>query len=340
MSSIGPQLPVELSKRKRTRYDDDDDSSGPHPLSPPTKQVRTDAPTKNSDEVDLGDSDGDDDDMGAKAPGRDSAPAPRAVGPTLPPSIANNNEIHLDSDSDSDDTGPAPPPPPPQQAQAQPPSAVAAANGDTSSDSEDDGYGPVLPSAPTAKRPTIGPSLPPTEQTPQRDSWMVAPPTSSGYKERDPTRMKNRKFASKSSNPSSSQSGISSMWTETPEEKLKRQRDALLGRSAGPDSANTASSGSGGGTGKSREQEERDRRIAASIEAQRGRSLYDEHGDKRKDGKDEKKVEEEEEDDPSKRAFDREKDMALGGKIGTAQRRELITKSANFGGRFQKGSFL
>lgn len=89
-------------------------------------------------------------------------------------------------------------------------------------------------------------------------------------------------------------------------------------------------------TGRSKEEEERQRKIAANIEAQRGQSLFDEHQTRRHTAGE--KVEEE--DDPSKRGFDREKDMALGGKIGTAQRRELMNKAANFGGRFQKGSFL
>ena len=87
---------------------------------------------------------------------------------------------------------------------------------------------------------------------------------------------------------------------------------------------------------KQREEEERNRRIAASVEANRGKSLMHEQGAKRK----RQGADKEEEDDPSKRAFDREKDMALGGKIGSAQRKVLLTKAADFGGRFSKGSFL
>jgi hypothetical protein len=122
------------------------------------------------------------------------------------------------------------------------------------------------------------------------------------------------------------------MWTETPEEKLKRQRDALLGRTAA-ESATTP-------LARDRQQEERDRKIAASIEAHRGKSMYDEHSDKRRDDGPKTGRVAEEDDDPSKRAFDREKDMAVGGKIGEKQRKEFVNKAANFGGRFQKGSFL
>ncbi|KAF7547734.1 hypothetical protein G7Z17_g7518 [Cylindrodendrum hubeiense] len=309
MSSIGPQLPSQLSKRKRTPE---------AKRSPPSKYRRSESPSKNGDEIDLDDSD---DDYGPSAP---AVPRP-AVGPSLPPSN-NKDEIDLDADSDSD-TGPAPPKRsvgptlPPANLSTRPQD-----DADSSSDSEDD-YGPALPGASNANRPLVGPQLPVSEAQPQRDEWMLAPPTASGYSERDPTRMRNRKFTSKPS--SSGQSGVSSIWTETPEEKLKRLQDSVLGRE---DKTQEAAAGST----QSKEEEERQRRIAANIEAQRGKSLYDEHQDqKEKAGK---KVEEE--DDPSKRAFDREKDMALGGKIGSAQRKELMTKAANFGGRFQKGSFL
>ncbi|KAI5467314.1 hypothetical protein BGZ63DRAFT_370926 [Mariannaea sp. PMI_226] len=314
MSSIGPQLPPHLSKRKR--------SSDEEP-SPPPKHQRSESPSKNQDEIDLEDSD--DDEYGPSAP---SAPKP-TVGPSLPPNSNNNNrdEIALDSDSDSD-SGPAPPnrnigpAPPPSDLSTRP-----VDDADSSSDSDDD-YGPAPPGASNSHKPVLGPQLPSAEPQPQRDSWMLAPPEASSYSERDPTRIRNRKFASKPSS-SSGPSTISSIWTETPEEKLKRLKASVLGRE-------DQSKGVSTGPTRTKEEEERHRKISASIEARRGKSLYDEHQVARE--KSGAKVEEE--DDPSKRAFDKEKDMALGGKIGTAQRRELMNKSANFGGRFQKGSFL
>ncbi|KAH7256637.1 hypothetical protein BKA59DRAFT_80111 [Fusarium tricinctum] len=308
MSSIGPQLPAHLSKRKRTPDDEVSNSS---------KQRRSESPAKNTNEIDLEDSD---DDYGPSAP----LPPKASIGPAIP--ISNKDEIEIDSGSDSD-TGPAPPKP--TIGPAPPPADISerpAASPDSDSDSEDD-YGPALPGSSKANKPTIGPQLPVAEAAPQRDSWMLAPPTASGYSERDPTKMRNRKFASKSS--SSGPSTVSTIWTETPEEKLKRLQDSVLGRAN--KNAETETKG-----GKSKEEEERNRKISANIESQRGKSLYAEHqGRREKEGK---KVEEE--DDPSKRGFDREKDMALGGKIGTSQRRELMNKAADFGGRFQKGSFL
>lgn len=320
MSSIGPQLPPQLPKRKRA----------PEQNSPPSKHRRSESPSKNHDEIDLDDSD-DDDDYGPRAP---TAPKPAVAvaGPSLPPS--NKDEIGLESDSGSD-AGPAPPAPPKRTLGPAPPPAdlttrpVDDAGNSSSSDSEDD-YGPALPGSSNAHKPVLGPQLPAAAAKPSRDEWMLAPPEASSYSERDPTRMRNRKFASKPS--SSGPATVSSIWTETPEEKLKRLQDSVLGREDKAKAKDVSAAPK-----RSRDEEERNRKIAASIEAKRGKSLYDEHQAQREKSN---LKPEEEEDDPSKRAFDREKDMALGGKIGTAQRRELMTKAANFGGRFQKGSFL
>jgi hypothetical protein len=48
----------------------------------------------------------------------------------------------------------------------------------------------------------------------------------------------------------------------------------------------------------------------------------------------------EDDDDPSARAFDREKDMAISSKISNAQRREMVKKAGDYTSRFSKGSFL
>jgi hypothetical protein len=52
------------------------------------------------------------------------------------------------------------------------------------------------------------------------------------------------------------------------------------------------------------------------------------------------KAPDEVEDDPSKRAFDREKDMGSGTRISASQKREMLNKAADFSSRFSGGSFL
>lgn len=65
-------------------------------------------------------------------------------------------------------------------------------------------------------------------------------------------------------------------------------------------------------------------------EKHRNKSLYDEH---------KKAVPKEKEDDPSKRAFDKEKDIG-GVKIGHVQKKEMLKRASDFGSRFAKGSYL
>ncbi|KAI1414002.1 hypothetical protein F5Y13DRAFT_159533 [Hypoxylon sp. FL1857] len=410
MSSIGPQLPPTLTKRKRTPDDespespaakqratdrnkdevdlssDDEDDYGPSAPKPTAKApigpIGPDLPPSNADEINLDDSD--DDDIGPSAP---PPPTTRpSIGPTLPP--LNQDEISLEEgDSSDDDVGPAPPSAPaPAPGPAPPPAAAKRVHGpapppaplserpptspnsnsnpnpnpnsDSDSDSEDDDYGPALPTSSShiarqtqARRAEEAARAAAEAAGPQRDDWMLAPPTSSGYRAPDPTKLKNRRFQSgpRSSSGGGANAGgsgeISSIWTETPEQKRKRLENAVLGRESAS-TQKTSNSGSGGnlrgaGPAPGKESEEEDAeqqaRIRSFTEATRGKSLYEEHQQSRKGRT---LAPDEEEDDPSKRAFDREKDMKLGGRIGTAQRRELLNRAADFGGRFAKGKYL
>lgn len=367
MSSIGPQLPPHLTKRRRSPEDE-------APDSPPGKRGKS-GNSNNRNEIALDASDDSDDDYGPRAPGPAASSRP-SIGPTLPPS--NTYEIDLqgpDSDSDSDsNTGPRlpsskpqpastanPPPrrvlgpaPPPADLSTRPPDPPSPRASASDSSSEDE-YGPAVAASATSSRrraelaahagPATDESL--ASAAPKRDDWMLAPPTDQGYRAPDPTKLRNRKFASgkSASSGAGGGGGIASIWTETPEQKRKRLEDAVLGR--GGDGGGTPAGGPGGGRSSAsretaRDQLERERKIGAYTAQTRGPSLYEERqhaASKKKKGGDEA-GDEEEEDDPSKRAFDRDKDMALGGKIGTAQRRELLNRAADFGGRFQKGSYL
>ncbi|KAI0020750.1 hypothetical protein F4780DRAFT_345326 [Xylariomycetidae sp. FL0641] len=417
MSSIGPELPPHLSKRKRSQEDDATADS------PPAKVHAKEGARLNQDEVDL-DSDSDDgygpsapkptarpsigpamppsvgpapppsigpslppSSASRDAPARDgeakpiepSAPAPTptskpkkgpSIGPTMPPS--NTDEIPLD-DSDDDETGPAPPPPakrvqgpapPPSepaekrvQGPAPPPAPLderpADPPSDSDSDSDSDDYGPALPTSSAqqarqsqAQRALAAAAAAAAGPTaPQRDDWMLAPPT--GGSAADPTKLKNRRFnsgprasttttASGGNNNNNNNGGIGSIWTETPEQKRQRLEAQVLGRETGSGHPTTSSSQP---QNRNQAADQADaQRIADFTSATRGRSLYAEH--QAREGAQGSGRIQDEEDDPSQRAFDKEKDMKLGGRIGTAQRRELLDKAADFGGRFAKGKFL
>ena len=71
--------------------------------------------------------------------------------------------------------------------------------------------------------------------------------------------------------------------------------------------------------------------MAAKQEKHRHQSLYDEHKNSARA---------EPEDDPSQRAFDKEKDIGGGRKVGHAQRKELLNRAADFGSKFARGNYL
>lgn len=269
-----------------------------------------------------------------------------SVGPELPPHLAkrkrgsdeedNERNSQSSKNTDSDGTekrrriiGPAMPPAPLDERPSEP--------ADHSDDSSDDDFGPALPPPPgsvaeqrmEAARQAAEEeaAVREKEKKPQREEWMLLPPTNDDWSARvDPTKLKNRKFhtGKGSKAPIDKSAGISAIWTETPEQKRQRLEDEVLGRKA------TASSGTGKPTISDREPES-----AAYVkqynDENRSTSLYEEH---------KKAVPREKEDDPSKRAFDKEKDMGLGRKIGHAQKKEMLSKAADFGSRFAKGSYL
>ena len=83
-----------------------------------------------------------------------------------------------------------------------------------------------------------------------------------------------------------------------------------------------------------REREDTERQVREYNEKYRGGSLYERH-EKRERGEDKEK-----EDDPSARAFDREKDIAGGMKLGHRARKDMVERAKGMGDRFSKGSYL
>ncbi|KAJ8112112.1 hypothetical protein OPT61_g5445 [Boeremia exigua] len=309
MPSIGPTMPPQPSKRSR----DDDDSRSPSPdASEKRRRV-----------------------AGPALPSSAASPA-RTAGPTLPPDAASR------SSSPDSDVGPAPPPvsrparvmgpaAPPAPLDERPPNPPS-----DDSDSSDDDFGPAPPPAgatygtsaydnasPAKSAFDTDPQFQEAPKKAQRDDWMTMPPTQDDLAARlDPTKQRARKFNTGKS--AGGGGGMSSAWTETPEQKLKRLQDEAMGITP---AAPNASSSSGG---RSKEEERRARKMREKIDAARGSSLVEQHQSK-------KKIEE---DDPSKRVFDYEKDMAVQGNLNHKQKREMLSKSKGFGDRFSSGSFL
>ncbi|ORX94515.1 hypothetical protein BCR34DRAFT_465125, partial [Clohesyomyces aquaticus] len=302
-------LPPHLAKRPRDNDDQPSRSTSPDSSD---KRRRVLGPTRTPSASRPRSGSSSSEDSGGPAP--PSAPKPR-YGPTAPPAPLSERppdppSDDSDSDSTDDDFGPAPPPP-----------------GGLPSAHRHDEQNPIRSAFDTdtryAKRED-------TKKV-QRDEWMTLPPTHDDLAARmDPTKLRARKFNSGKGAKGGGAAGQDmGVWTETPEQKLKRLQNEALGVTA---PANTATAASSHASRRTREEEEKARRIKEKIEAARGKSLMEKHK--------EQGTGKEKEDDPSKRKFDHEKDMGVGMKVSNKQRQEMLNKSKGFGDRFSGGSFL
>jgi hypothetical protein len=153
----------------------------------------------------------------AEADGSEPSLKKRVIGPSLPPPQpsdahdSNDKDSHSGSDSDSD------------------------------SDSDDD-FGPGLPPSLGGAQPTQQTSVQSTSQVSeaqkkesQRDEWMLLPPSSSDWASKiDPTQLRNRKFQTGKSARAPGSKQVDAKWVETPEERMRRLQDEVMGVGAAP----------------------------------------------------------------------------------------------------------
>jgi hypothetical protein len=246
--------------------------------------------------------------------------------------------------------GPAMPPAPLEQRPTEP----AQPQEDDSSDDDDD-FGPSLP--PTeAESLDVGSSTKPQGYTPEsqaesekpkRDDWMTMPPEQDGLASRmDPSKLRARGFnTGKGAKAPAEKGGDSSAWHETPEQKRKRLEDEMMGvsrpspgvpkaavptKKQGDEAAAKALLERTVSVVKALERCSCSDTNILSQEKARGPSLMDQHQGRKPENA---------EDDPSARAFDREKDMGMGG-VGRTQKKELLKQAGGFSSKFAGGSFL
>jgi hypothetical protein len=109
------------------------------------------------------------------------------------------------------------------------PSASASASDSDSDSDSDDGFGPAPP-PPSGAAPMPVPETPEVVEAKesQRDQWMTEPPSQSDWATKiDPTQLRNRKFNSGKS--ATAPKKMDASWVETPEERMKRLQDAVMG---------------------------------------------------------------------------------------------------------------
>ena len=226
--------------------------------------------------------------------------------------------------------GPTMPPAPIEERPNTPPTPPRKADEQDDSSSEDD-FGPAVPVGDESEATSAfdRKSLDNEQQSAEpkqlkHDDWMLHPPTQDDLAARlDPTRRRPNKFGSGKGNTTSD----SSMWHETPEEKRKRLANEVLGVSE------TAGAGSASSRASNKNDVETRRKIDEYNAKNRSKSLYEMHeGKRKKEGKDD-------EDDPSKRAFDREKDIG-GRTLNYTQRKQVLNRASNLGSKFSGGGYL
>lgn len=227
--------------------------------------------------------------------------------------------------------GPAAPPAPLSERPSRPPDE----NSQDSDDSSDDDIGPAMPSSKGASQVPQRPiaSVQPSTQTTstsslglQRDEWMLMPPKQDDLAARmDPSKIRARGF---NSGKGARQPGVgdpdSTIWTDTPEDRRKRLQNQVLGvsNSSAIDSTREI---------RAMQKRQEEAALASKVKASRGPSLYDQHQSSSR------KVDE---DDPSKRGFDRERDMGGGALMTDSKRKALLSKAADFSSKFSGGGFL
>lgn len=240
----------------------------------------------------------------------DSPKRRRVLGPSLPPAPLSELPPSVPTDSDSD---------------------------------PDSDFGPSLPTHTSSAAESLRQqnlleeeeAAAASAKKPKREEWMLLPPTSSDWSSRiDPTKIRNRKFNTgkgAKAPPTRGGGGDNTIWTETPEKKLKRLEDEVMGIKP-PAQLDISSKRD---ERAEREAAETSRRIAEYNAQNRSTSMYAEYAKSSKSA-----VAKEKEDDPSKRAFDKEKDIRGGAKLGHAQKRDLLNRAADFGSRFAGGKYL
>ncbi|KAJ4345394.1 uncharacterized protein N0V89_011524 [Didymosphaeria variabile] len=294
---IGPSLPPHTTKR--AREDDENHRSASPESGEKRRRVLGPAPPPARSR-----SDSEDSDIGPTPPPA-SKPA-RVLGPAPPPAPLDErppNPPSDDSDSSDDDFGPAPPP-----------AGASSAS-----------YNDQQKTRSTKSAFDTDPQYSEENKKVQRDSWMTMPPTQDDLSRMDPTKMRARKFNTGKS-AGGGGGGSMDVWTETPEQKLKRLQDEAMGISAHSNSSTSKKE-----LRRNREEEEKAQKLREKIDGSRGKSLVEQH--QAKGGK-------EKEDDPSKRVFDYGKDMSLGTKVSHKQKREMLNKAKGFSDRFSSGSYL
>ncbi|KAI9815647.1 MAG: hypothetical protein M1826_001956 [Phylliscum demangeonii] len=242
----------------------------------------------------------------------------RVIGPTLPPGFPGHQDAPDPADPKKDEE---------------------------SSSSGDDGVGPALPTAQNRADGIVA-----EKKALQREEWMLVPPKQDDWSARvDPTKLRNRKFNTGrgAKAPAQSTGEESSLWTETPEQKRQRLAEEVMGiRKLATDVTTKGTETRNSAADEATAQRIQEYNVCSARHQAAGKTdpltsiFQDKHRHQSLYHAHKKTVRPDVEDDPSKRAFDKEKDIGGGRTVGHTQRKELLRRAADFSSRFAGGSFL
>ncbi|ORY97231.1 hypothetical protein BCR43DRAFT_513662 [Syncephalastrum racemosum] len=303
---IGPSIPEHLLKAKREREEKETEEAQ-EAQTPPADSTPQDQEE---------DDDGDDADAFAPAlppdllearqkqkQNQESQPKRRVgpVGPTLPPGLQRSyHQGNTDEDDDDYVVGPSLPSnyDPEQESKR---SAIAAieARAQQSREAMDE-------AARDAKSKKV-----------ERDEWMLLPPEIDYLRNADSS--KSRGFNNRQLSESERDRSI---WTDSPAERERKRKAAMMEEPEDP-----------------RQQQQRPAPKPAApppvVVESRGKTLVEIHKELAKNKKLKRK---EDEDDPSKRPFDREKDLMAARPMNRKTKQDLLKSSYELGGRFNRGN--
>ncbi|KAJ7676473.1 hypothetical protein B0H17DRAFT_987669 [Mycena rosella] len=298
MSAIGPALPAHLLNDVDDASDDDEGPAVAGPALPPPTAAVAE------------DDDSEDDYAPALPPDMLTSSSKKPVaGPTMPPAYppTYDRRAHYPADDDDDDdVGPRPLP-----------AGVGFAERDAVSE---------FMAKEEKRRREVEEAAKP--KAPKRDEWMLVPPTSSVLGNLDPTKLKPRQFA-RSAAPG--RSTDNTLWTETPAERQQRLADEVVGKKRRAANAGDAVSAAEELEARKRQRvdEELRRGVEEHTRKTRGSALVDMHAKagKGEDGADDRKG-----------IWDRDRDMALSGRLMDDDKRNKMLKEAKgLGDRFGTG---
>ncbi|KDQ17578.1 hypothetical protein BOTBODRAFT_29754 [Botryobasidium botryosum FD-172 SS1] len=293
---IGPQLPPHLQQRNPAAEDDE----GAEPQLPNDESdddADSFAPSLPPDLV-------------VRKPQAGPAAPPPAVGPSFP--TASSVNYPTEDDDDDDDYGPMPAP------------AHAGVQ------EEEDGVKEFLAREERRRKQAEEAAKP---KKPQRDEWMLVPPTAQDlFTSLDPTKLRARQFSKATEDKKTIDN---TLWTETPAERQARLADEVMGK------RKRAAAPAGTELGEEEEAErkrarQRDEEIKKHIrqhnDSTRSAPLIELHSQATaSSSKDEK-------DNAPPAIWDRDRDMGVGGRLmDDASRKKLIKDARGLGDRFGHG---